>query len=69
MAIAAVWALALGSVLVVASRTKVGPVLVTLSERHGVHTGEAVVLVVVCGVAAIVTRMIVRRANAVPATS
>lgn len=52
---AAVWLLAIVGALVVAAKTKLGPTLVTLSSRHGVHLGDVLAVVLGVGVATAVT--------------
>lgn len=38
--IVAIWATALTAALAVASRTRIGPVELALSDTHGVHLGD-----------------------------
>lgn len=42
MAVALVWAAGVAAVLVVGARTKVGPTVLELTGRHGVHLGDLV---------------------------
>jgi hypothetical protein len=60
--ICAVWVVATAVVLLFAADTRVGPILLNLSERHGVHLGDVVALVAMYSAAAAVSRWI-RRAE------
>lgn len=40
LTVAAIWALATAAALAVAWKAHVGVVMFTLSDRHGVHTGD-----------------------------
>ena len=46
----AAWAVAVAVSLAVAADTRIGPVLLTLSPRHGVHAGDVVAVALVMGV-------------------
>jgi type IV secretory pathway TrbD component len=59
--IVAIWAVATGIALVIARLTKVGPILLSVTTRHGVHAGDAAAFGVTLGVAALVTALLVRR--------
>jgi hypothetical protein len=50
---AVVWVAGMACALYVASKTRIGPLVVQLSQNHGVHVGDvlAVVAAVVVGVA------------------
>lgn len=52
---AAVWLLFNAAALLVAAQTKFGPVLFTVSARHGVHLGDAVAVVLGLLVASAIT--------------
>ncbi|HWM57457.1 MAG TPA: hypothetical protein VNO83_06460 [Pseudonocardia sp.] len=56
-----VWALAGATVLLTAVDTRVGPILLSLSNRHGVHLGDALVLLVATFVATGLTWLLLRR--------
>lgn len=53
------WGIAVFVVLGAAATTRIGPVLYTISRRHGVHAGDVVVGTVVFCVALLVTAMII----------
>lgn len=61
--VGAVWAVAVAVVLLVATDTKAGPVVLTLSPRHGIHVGDLLALVVCSAVALGVTAAVVRRSR------
>jgi hypothetical protein len=65
---AAVWVLVNAAALLVASQTKFGPVLLTLSVRHGVHLGDVLAVVVGLVVAAVVTFVLAATAPERPPT-
>ena len=67
--VVAVWCVATVLVLVVAAETRIGPVLVTLTRRHGVHLGDAVALVVGYTAAALATWWILRVGRGSPDAS
>jgi hypothetical protein len=55
--VAGAWGVAIGVALLLAWQTKVGPVLVPVSDRHGLHLGD-VAAALVCAVwAGHVTRL------------
>jgi hypothetical protein len=56
-----VWAFAGATVLLTAADTRVGPILLSLSKRHGVHLGDALVLLVATFVATGLTWLLLRR--------
>jgi hypothetical protein len=60
-AVAAVWVVATALTLLVAAKTRVGPVVARLSYRHGVHAGDVAGGIVIFAVAAALTALIVRR--------
>jgi hypothetical protein len=60
--IGAVWVMATAVVLLFAADTRVGPILVNLSERHGVHVGDVVALLAMYSGAAVLTWRIRRGA-------
>lgn len=64
-AVLTVWFAATVVVLVVAAETKVGPVLLTLSRRHGVHAGDVVAAVATYTAAAAFTWRLLLRWRAV----
>lgn len=55
---AAVWLLVNAAALLVAAQTKFGPILVTLSPRHGIHLGDAMAVVLGLAVASTVTAVL-----------
>ena len=55
-----VWSAATAFGLAFAELTKVGPVLLTLSYRHGVHVGDLVAFAAAYSAAAILTRHLLR---------
>ena len=55
-----VWAVAVAGVLLTAMDTRAGPVLFTISRRHGVHLGDVLVLLAGTVVAAVVTWLLLR---------
>jgi hypothetical protein len=60
-AVLAVWCAATVAVLAMAADTKIGPIMLVLSRRHGVHAGDLVVAVVAYAAAAVLTwRLLVR---------
>lgn len=61
MAVFLVWVSAVAVVLAIAADTKIGPILFTLSGRHGVHFGDALVLVAALLVAVCLTGWLLRR--------
>ena len=56
-----VWSVAASAVLVVAIETAVGPILIKLSRRHGIHLGDALAFVVVTAAAGALTWLLMRR--------
>ena len=56
MLILVLWGAATAFGLVFAAWTAVGPILLTLSPRHGVHVGDLVAFAAVYTVAAVLTR-------------
>jgi hypothetical protein len=52
------WLLAGFLTLIVAAETSVGPVLLVLTRRHGVHSGDAAFGLAAAGVAAVVTHLL-----------
>jgi hypothetical protein len=50
-----VWAVAVASVLMTAMDTRAGPVLFTISPRHGLHLGDVLVLLAAAAIAAALT--------------
>jgi hypothetical protein len=50
-----VWGLATAAGLWTAATTAIGPVLLRLTNSHGVHLGDVVALVIFYGAAAVVT--------------
>lgn len=56
-----VWAGSAVFVLVFAAKTAVGPVVFKFSRAHGVHLGDALVLLALTTVAAVLTWLLVRR--------
>ncbi len=56
-----VWAAAAAAVIVIATDTKVGPVLIRLSRGHGIHLLDVLVFIGVSAVASAVTWLCVRR--------
>jgi hypothetical protein len=61
LAILAIWGAATAFGLAFAVGTAVGPVLLTLSRRHGVHVGDLVALVAAYTVAAVLTRYLLQQ--------
>ena len=61
VAVVAVWVVATAVTLLVAAKTRVGPVVATLSHRHGVHAGDVAAGIGIFAVAAALTAFIVRR--------
>ncbi len=55
------WGIAVVVVLFLAAETSLGPVVLTLGRRHGIHFGDLVALVVGGGAALFVTAAIVAR--------
>jgi nitrate/nitrite transporter NarK len=55
-----VWGAATAFGLAFAAWTAVGPVLLTLTHRHGVHVGDLVAFVAAYSVAAALTRYLLR---------
>ena len=47
--------------LIVARLTKVGPILFSVTTRHGVHLGDAGAFGIALGVAALMTATLIRR--------
>ena len=56
-----VWAVAVAAVLLTAVDTRVGPVLFTISRRHGVHLGDVLVLLAAAAIAAVLTWLLLRK--------
>ncbi len=56
-----VWMIAALGVLVFAASTAVGPILLSLSRRHGIHLGDVAMLVGAVVVAGGVTARLVRQ--------
>lgn len=56
--IGACWIVAVGASLEVARRTAIGPVIVRLSETHGVHLGDVIVVASAAVVAGVTTRLL-----------
>jgi hypothetical protein len=56
-----VWAVAVAGVLLTAMDTRVGPVLFTISRRHGVHLGDVLVLFAAAAIAAALTWLLLRK--------
>jgi hypothetical protein len=59
--VAALWATATVFALAIARWTAVGPIVLTLSRKHGVHVGDLVALAAAYAEAALLTRRLVRR--------
>jgi hypothetical protein len=57
----AVWGAAMAGVLLSWRITKAGPVLLLVTARHGVHAGDIAALCLGCGVAIVVTGLLLRR--------
>ncbi|MGH3584811.1 MAG: hypothetical protein ACRDQ0_00670 [Pseudonocardia sp.] len=55
----AVWVLATLVGLAVAATTKVGPVVLTLTHRHGVHLGDLLAFVVAYGAAGLISLWVI----------
>lgn len=66
---AAVWTIAIAASLYVAATTKWGPVVVTLSPKHGVHLGDILAVLVGVAVASTVTAVALLTSPAPPATA
>jgi hypothetical protein len=60
-----VWSVAASAVLVVATETAVGPILIKLSRRHGIHLGDALAFVVFTAAAGALTWLLMRRGRPV----
>jgi hypothetical protein len=56
-----VWAVAMAGVLMTAMDTRAGPVLFTISPRHGVHLGDVLVLLAAAAIAAVLTWLLIRK--------
>ena len=56
LSVVAIWSAATAFGLAFAVATKIGPVLWTLSRRHGVHVGDLLALLASYTVAALMTR-------------
>jgi hypothetical protein len=56
-----VWAVAVAGVLFTAMGTRAGPVLFTISPRHGVHLGDVLVLLAAAAIAAALTSLLLRK--------
>jgi hypothetical protein len=61
LAILVVWGAATAFAAAFAVGTAVGPVLLTLTRRHGVHVGDMVALVAAYTVAAVLTRHLLQQ--------
>jgi hypothetical protein len=59
--IACIWSGATMLALIVARLTKVGPILFSVTTRHGVHLGDAGAFGIALGVAALMTATLIRR--------
>jgi len=57
----AIWTAATALVLAFAAESSVGPVVLTLSRRHGVHLGDLVALAVAYAAALLITVVVVRQ--------
>jgi hypothetical protein len=61
LAIFVVWGAATAFAAAIAVETAVGPVVLTLTRRHGVHVGDLVALVAAYTVAAVLTRHLLQQ--------
>ena len=61
LSIIVIWSAATAFGLAFATATKIGPVLLTLSRRHGVHVGDLVALLASYTVAALMTRHLLQQ--------
>jgi hypothetical protein len=59
--LAGIWGTATLTALFIARITKIGPILLNVSGRHGLHAGDAVAVGVALLVAGIATAALVRR--------
>jgi hypothetical protein len=60
-AVLAIWCAATAAALAVAAETKIGPIVLRISQRHGVHAGDLVAAAVASAASAVVTwRLVVR---------
>ena len=57
-----VWAAATAFGLAIARWTSVGPIVLSINRRHGVHVGDLVALMAAYTQAALLTRRLVQRA-------
>lgn len=60
-AIVVTWVVAAFVTLGVAAETRIGPVIMTLSPRHGVHLGDLATMLVCAAVALVVTAWLLAR--------
>lgn len=60
-AIALTWIVAALFTLVVAAETHIGPVVLTLTRRHGVHLGDVCAMVAAGGAAVMITAWVLSR--------
>ena len=60
-AVAGIWVVATVVVLVIAAETKLGPIVLVLSRRHGVHAGDVLALVLAYAAAGMLTRLLLLR--------
>jgi len=58
--VVSVWAAATAVALAIAAETRIGPVLISLSRRHGVHVGDIIGVLACYSAALLATRAIVR---------
>jgi len=56
-----VWAVAVAAVLLTAMDTRAGPVLFTISPRHGVHLADVLVLLAAAAITAVLTWLLLRK--------
>ena len=61
LSLVTIWGTATAFGLAFALATKVGPVLLTLSRRHGVHVGDLLALLAAYTVAALATRFVLHQ--------
>jgi nitrate/nitrite transporter NarK len=61
LSVLVVWGAATAFGLAFAVWTHVGPVLLTLTHRHGVHVGDLVALLAAYGAAALLTRHLLQQ--------
>jgi hypothetical protein len=59
--VVATWVVAAAAVLAVAAETRVGPIVLTVTGRHGVHAGDVVAGVLCFAAAALLTGRIAQR--------